>query len=180
MRAYNLPFTIYHGDDFGTTRLEPKWMLHNQSNNLEGVGIYFSPDIEVAKNYGDKICSIRTLGLKIVESRQPVGDVIHDDEAIEFYMKLSTNDESFWYMISDYTYISGPEDVDESACDETWQIMKAEQIRNWQIEMAQACDTIENFVHIWNDTLPIDGLYETANQFYCIIETDVKVKPLNF
>lgn len=30
------PITVYHGDNFGTTKLEPKWMLHKESNNQEG------------------------------------------------------------------------------------------------------------------------------------------------
>lgn len=30
--------SVYHGDDFNTTKLDPKWMLHKDSNNQEGVG----------------------------------------------------------------------------------------------------------------------------------------------
>jgi hypothetical protein len=94
--------TLYHGDNFGTTSLDPKWMLHNDSNNQVGVGIYFSPDINVAKTYGPKISSISRQGLKIVESRQLAIDHIDLNQAAKFTKALNDANEDFWYVYSDY------------------------------------------------------------------------------
>ena len=78
MRIFEVakPKILYHGDNFGTKNLSIELMMHEQSNNKEGVGIYFSPDIDVAHTYGNKISSIKTRGLKIVNSRSPVSRVV--------------------------------------------------------------------------------------------------------
>lgn len=38
LREANTLITVYHGDNFGTAKIDPKWMLHADSNNQEGAG----------------------------------------------------------------------------------------------------------------------------------------------
>jgi hypothetical protein len=59
-------------------------------------------------------------------------------------------------------------------------MMLREEIRNWQLEMAERSDNINVYVNAWNQLFDIDGLYETDSQFYSIINTNVQVTPVNF
>jgi hypothetical protein len=170
---------LYHGDDFGTTKLLPEWMMHSGSNNQEGVGIYFTPDIEVAKTYGNKISSISTENLRIVDSRASLGKAIRKPNAINLMKYLNEVNEDFWYKISDYIEVTGPEDVEDYHFNILYDMMKTQEIRNWQLEMSQASSTID-LVTGWNKYIPIDGLYERVSKFYSIINTNVDVKPVNF
>jgi len=47
--------TIYHGDNYGTKKLDPKLM--NNGNNQEGIGIYFGT-LDVAEDYGKNIVQV--------------------------------------------------------------------------------------------------------------------------
>lgn len=173
--------TLYHGDHFGTTQLDPNWMFHSDSNNQEGIGIYFSPDINVAKTYGPKISSISRQGLKIVESRSIAVDYINLAQAARFTEILNNANEDFWYVYSDYGIeVAEPEDVEDHHHMQLQEMMLREEIRNWQIEMAQLSDNIDVYVKAWNQIFDIDGLYENESQFYSIINTEVKVTPVNF
>lgn len=170
---------LYHGDDYGTTALNPKWMMHGMSNNQEGVGIYFSPDIEVAKTYGSKISSISTAGLRIVNSRMSLQKAIPKQSAINLMKYLNEVNEEFWYKVSDYVEVTGPEDVQDYHFSILYDMMKQQEIRDWQIELAQGSST-EDLVEGWNKFIPLDGLYETDSQFYAIINTTIKVDRVNF
>lgn len=172
--------TLYHGDDFGTTRLEPRWMIHDVSNNLEGVGIYFSPDINVAKSYGSKIISINASGLSIANSRQSVDSIVPDKKAIDFLQHLNRTNEDFWYLITDYGIeVSDQSDVEMYHLQALHDMMKPEEMRNWQIELAQVTD-IETFVPGWNKYIGIDGMYNPENSIYTISNPAIPVTPLNF
>lgn len=171
---------LYHGDNFGTTQLTPKWMMHDESNNQEGIGIYFSPDINIAKSYGNKISKISADNLRIVNSRMPFGNAIKKRDAVNLMKYIFNNDEDFWYkLISDYIQVPDPEDVDEYHFEMLYDIMKDQEIRNWQIEIAKATD-ITNFVTGWNKYIPIDGLYEPTTRHHSIINTSIKVERVNF
>lgn len=170
---------LYHGDNFGTTQLTPKWMMHSESNNQEGIGIYFSPDINIAKSYGTKISKISADNLRIVNSRMPVSKAIKTKDAVNLLKYIFDNDEDFWYKISDYIEITGPEDVEDYHFQTFYSMMKDQEIRNWQSEIAMATD-ITVFVTGWNKYIPIDGLYEERTKHHSIINTNVKVYPVNF
>ena len=49
---------VYHGDNYNTTRLDPRLM--NNGNNQEGIGIYFSDNPVTARKYGSNVirCTI--------------------------------------------------------------------------------------------------------------------------
>lgn len=170
---------LYHGDDYGTTALNAKWMLHDESNNQEGVGIYFSPDINVAKSYGNKISKISADNLRIVNSRLPFNKAIKKQDAVNLMKYIFNNDEDFWYKISDYIEVTGPEDVEDYHFEMLYDTMKGQEIRNWQSEIAMATN-ITNFVTGWNKFIPIDGLYETRTRHHSIINTSIKVERVNF
>lgn len=181
MRIFEVakPKILYHGDNIGTTSLDISWMMHDNSNNQEGVGIYFSPDINVAKSYGSKISQISTRGLKFINSRYPLRKAFGQFGAIRLMKYLNNVNPEFWYLISDYAEVSGPEDVRDYHFLKTYEMMKDEEIRNWQIELAQA-SSVKDFVEGWNKYVPIDGLYDTVSNFYSIINPNVIVKPVNF
>ena len=170
---------LYHGDNVGTTRLRPEWMMHGKSINQEGVGIYFSPDIAVAESYGSKISSIPREGLRIVDSRAPVGKVIPANNAIKLFTYLNEVNEDFWYMISDYTEVSGPDEITNAHLRKLFMLTSVGEIRNWQIELAQASSTVD-LVTGWNKYINIDGVYEKKSNFYAIINTSIVATPVNF
>jgi hypothetical protein len=170
---------VYHGDNIGTTDLQAKWMMHDTSNNQEGVGIYFTPDIKVATNYGPKVSAIDLRGLQIVDSRSSVDSVIDQNNAIALIAYLSNNNEDFWYIFSDYGMeVAEPEDVEEYHFRELYSKMAPQMVRDWQIELTQASDVI-TFVTGWNETIPIDGLLESESMFYAIINTDIVATPVS-
>jgi hypothetical protein len=169
---------VYHGDNIGTTALEAKWMMHGESNNQEGVGIYFTPDIKVATNYGPKVSVIDLSGLTIENSRSSVDEIINDENAIALITYLSQNNENFWYKFSDYGIeVAEPEDVEEYHSEELYHHMRTQMVRDWQIELTQASDVI-TFVTGWNKFIPIDGLFERESMFYAIINTDIVATPV--
>lgn len=172
--------TLYHGDNVGTTVLQSKWMLHGESNNQEGVGIYFSPDIKAAESYGSKISSIDISGLKIKKSRDLVVDNISRNNGAKLIQHLSNNSEDFWYVYSDYGIeVAEPTDVRPHHAAQLFDKMKMSEIRNWQIELVQASD-VNLFVTGWNKYIKIDGIYETDSKFYAIINTNIVATPVNF
>jgi hypothetical protein len=170
---------VYHGDSIGTTALQAKWMMHDTSNNQEGVGIYFTPDINVATNYGPKVSAIDLSGLTIENSRSPVENIIDDENAIALITYLSQNNDDFWYIYSDYGIeVAEPEDVEEYHSEELYQHMRTQMARDWQLELTQASDVI-TFVTAWNKFIPIDGIFERETMFYAIINTDIVATPVN-
>ena len=172
--------TLYHGDNVGTTALNSQWMMHGESNNQEGVGIYFTPDINAAKTYGTKISSIDISGLKIKKSRDLVVDVISRAAGTKLIRHLSKTSEDFWYLLTDYGIeLAEPTDMMDYHMTELFDMMKMNEIRNWQLELALASD-VNAFVAGWNKFIKIDGIYETDTKFYAIINTDITATPVNF
>lgn len=168
---------VFHGGDHVLATLDPKWMLHDESNNQEGVGIYFSPDISVAQRYGPKISYTDIAGLKIVSSRDDAGKHLTDEQVINMFKFILSNDEDFWYKISDYVEVAEPDDVEDHHLAVVWDMMKPQELRNWQSEICMATSN-ETFVAAWNKFTGIDGTYETDTQFYAIINPNVKVIPI--
>lgn len=170
---------LYHGDNVGTTVLNPRWMMHDNSNNQEGVGIYFSPSIEIAKTYGNKISSIPVTGLRIVDSRQPVSKSIPASNAINLFAYLNEVNENFWYMVSDYVEVSSPEEITKSHLVKLYKLTSNSEIRNWQIELAQA-SSVTDLVSGWNRFIDLDGIYHVTDKNYAIINTNIVATPVNF
>jgi hypothetical protein len=173
--------TLYHGDDFGTTRIEPKLMFHG-GNNQEGVGIYFSPDIKAAKGYGSKIIKLvltKAQRKRIVPARDSTADHISPKAGFNLLKYIHQNDDEFWYLISNYMEVTEPEDVNAFHLRQLFKMMAPSEIRNFQIEVCQGTN-VELFVKAWNATVPINGLHEIGSDFYSIINPEFSVTPVNF
>ena len=171
---------VYHGDDFGSVLLDPKLMMHG-GNNQEGVGIYFGP-ISMAEGYGKYISYANVDQRRFIDPRELVEDVIPHDKLIKLLLALHKSDEeSMYYLVTDYGFDVGDvEDVDENAIIGMSDHIKTTEIRNLQIELAQRFD-VKSLVKAWNEEIEdIDGTYHSETDIYCIINTDIKVVPVNF
>ena len=174
------PLVLYHGDNVGTTALQPKFMFHG-GNNQEGVGIYFGT-LEVAQRYGTKICKTVLTSMRgVVYSRVLASKKIQRDLGAALISRLNQTNDDFWYLFTDYGFeVQTKQDVTRYNCYDLFDKMKISEIRNFQIELCQACDNTEKFVEAWNALIPIKGLYDPSTQFFCFIDPKIKVTPVNF
>lgn len=169
--------TIYHGDNFNTTSIEPKLM--NNGNNQEGIGIYFASQLSTAKDYGSNVVSINIDTRKFIDARGVVSRYIKLEEIVEILSGLWKIDpESFFYMVSDYMEVSEVEDVED------WHVhglaikMGDEKVRDFQITLVESFN-VESFVSLWNNVLPhIHGTYSPnsdTDTWYSVINTGFEV-----
>jgi hypothetical protein len=165
--------TIYHGDNFKTTKLEPKLM--NNGNNEEGIGIYFG-DLKTAESYGKDIISIDINPKKFIPSRGDMGKYISPTIMLKIIKELNkVSSEGIWYMLTDYGMdIQKPEDVKDVHLKQLSNMMKDSQVRNFQIEFTQRTN-VEDFVRIWNECTNIDGTFEASRGFYAVINPNYKI-----
>lgn len=169
--------TLYHGDDYGTSKLNPKLM--NNGNNQEGIGIYFSNIIDTAKAYGKDIVSCDIDSSKFINARELVSKHLSQAKIINMLKAFhKSNPEEFFYFVSDYIEVHEPEDVKAQHYIEMAKNVKSEQIRNFQTNMAELFG-VELFVKMWNKEFPnIHGTYHPHNSkeiWYSIINTDLKL-----
>ncbi len=169
----NKNITVYHGDNFNTNKLNPKLM--NNGNNQEGVGIYFG-DLKTAKTYGRDIVSIELDKSKFINSRNILDQEVSLPKIIKIITQLYKKDkEAMFFLMSDYVYITDVGEINKYNLEEFAGFMMHDEVRNFQITMAETFGVI-NFVDIWNKTLPnIHGTYEKISGFYCVINTKIKV-----
>ncbi len=94
--------TLYHGDNYGTYFINAK--RSNWGNMQEGPGIYFTPDINVARQYGTKIISIEADPKTFLNSRKTVKQEKTLDNNLYKMLKdlWKFDNESMFYLISDY------------------------------------------------------------------------------
>ena len=176
--------TLYHGDAFGTVgNLQPTYMLHSGSNNQEGVGIYFSPDIAVAESYGSKISMIllsESQRNRVKLSRSPTYKSISVPAAVNMLVEINQNDPDFWYKLTDYSIeVSSQEEVESHHLLRLFHRMKSVELRNFQSEICMAT-SVDVFVTAWNNHTNIIGLYEPVTRHHSIISTGIVAKPVNF
>jgi hypothetical protein len=176
--------TLYHGDAFGTVgNLLPTYMLHSSSNNQEGVGIYFNPNIEVAESYGSKISMIQLSASqrkRVKLSRSPTYKTISVVAAVNMLSEINQNDSDFWYKLTDYSIDVGSQDeVKSYHLQRLFNMMKVVELRNFQSEICMAT-SVDVFVTAWNNHINIIGLYEPVTQHYSIISTSIPAHPVNF
>jgi len=172
---------VYHGGGVTLKELEPKWMMHDNSNNQEGVGIYFGETVEIAQAYGPKIVFIDIEPKYFVDPRESAGKHLRADQLSRLIIKaLGANSslrEDIFYWVSDYVEIVEPEDLNDDNIEEACGYMLDEEIRNVQVEFAEMLGT-ELFVELWNKYIPkIHGLYNKHEGFYSVIHTSYAVCP---
>ncbi len=169
--------TIYHGDNYKTTKLSPKLMMQESSNAQEGIGIYFGT-LEVASNYGKNIVSLDVDKSTFINSRDLVVDNKYlFSNVFKICKELNKIDpESMFYLISSYVMVSEVEDVTDYHIKEFGNAVKTDEIRNFQITMAQSFG-VENFVKVWNKILPKNnGTIDKSMDIYAVINPKLKIK----
>ena len=173
MRLYeieNSTITVYHGDNHNTSFLNPAIM--NNGNNQEGIGIYFGT-LDVAEAYGNDIVSATIDPTKFVSARDIASDWLPLNKIALLLKKLNEGHQEFWYFFSDYAEISEPQDIVDHHYTQVAELIGEGELRNFQIELAQASN-VELFVGLWNKIFYfIHGLH--YDEFYCIINTDYKL-----
>ena len=165
---------IYHGDNFNTTKLDPKLM--NYGNNQEGIGIYFGT-LETAQSYGKNIIQTTIDTKKFINSRESIGKYFKSKIKDILFELHKIDNEPLYYDLTDWgVEIQEPEDVDIFLLGQLAHNIKDDEVRNFQIDMANKFG-VQNFVKIWNKILPnIHGTYNKKLNFYAIINTKIKVE----
>ena len=164
--------TVYHGSPTQFNKLEAKYMFLDISNAQEGIGSYFG-ELPMAESYGDYIVSAEIDPSQFLDSRVIIGDVVDSNDLSALILLLSEpNQETLYYLLSDWID-TGENDVLDYI-DEFVSFVKDDQVRNFQITMAQEFG-IEAFVEAWNTVFPdIKGTVAPGG-FYTIIDPDFPI-----
>lgn len=167
--------TIYHGDDFGTTAINPKLM--NNGNNEEGIGIYFSNNLSTAKHYGKDVVSCEVDESKLIDSRAMVAKLGKAKVKKVLMAMMKADLETFFYLASDYVEVVEPEDVEEWHIDPIYANMSDMQVRHFQIMLANQFG-VETFVDAWNTHIKLDGTFHEQRDgevWYAITNPKIKL-----
>ena len=174
---------LYHGGPIKFNKIIPKYMFTKNSNAQEGVGIYFTPYLEVANKYGDHIMFIViNENKKFIDSYELASDAykLYDIEKLIDIIKIQNKDEL-------YVYITNWKEVDyDLSTDKMKEEFKSilphmmeEEVRNFHIEMVEIFG-VENFIFAWNKIFgnKYYGTYNPELEFYAVMNTKVKVNIL--
>jgi len=177
--ASNNKLTVYHGDDFNTSKIDYRYM--NNGNNELGIGIYFG-NLQTAQAYGKDIVSTEIDPKKFVEARGYASDYIKTSVLAKFLKELHKLDnEPLYYYITDFgVEANEPEDIEDYMLEELAENIIDEEIRNLQIDLAQKFDHhLKEFVHLWNKIIKIDGTKMdrggVIGHWFCIINPKYKL-----
>lgn len=168
--------TVYHGDNYGTTKLLPEFM--NNGNNQEGIGIYFG-SLETAKYYGKYIVSLEIQKKNFVNSRESMFKHLRNSVFKILKELFKIDKESMWSLATDYgVEVYEPENLTLGDVKKLSNNMIDEEVRNFQITLAEYFG-VDNFVKVWNKVLPnVYGTYypnSTNEDWYAVINTNLKV-----
>lgn len=168
---------VFHGDNYNTTRLSPSLM--NNGNNQEGIGIYFSDNPETAEFYGSNTIKAYVDTSRLVDSRESM-DVVGRWDVLSILKDMAREDEEeMFYLLTDYgVFLQEPEDMVESHIEEVVPMLMNEEVRNFQITMAQTFG-VEAFVASWNRNTDIDGAYHQqfgGDTWIAIINPNIRVE----
>ena len=167
--------TIYHGDNFGTKRIEPKLMMNG--NAQEGIGIYFS-SLELAQAYGKDVVYTEVNPKNFINSRDTVRSKVK--LAYKILRDLwKIDNEAMYYLLTDWVEIIEVEDITRSDIQLLATKMGSDEVRNFQITLAQSFG-VENFVKVWNKIYPKNlGTYNADLDFYAIIKPSIFLRKYN-
>lgn len=170
--------TVYHGDNYGTSKLQPSLM--NNGTNQEGIGIYFSNSIETAQSYGKYIIKTTINLNKFINSRKQVSKLGLNNIKPLLHFLWEHNPEDMFYYISDWMEVIEPSDVTAEHINILSSKLLSDEIRNFQITLAQTFG-VEIFVHAWNKFIKFDGTYidhVNSELWFAIINTSIPVYPI--
>lgn len=177
----NKTLTLYHGDNHNTTELSPSLMANGYCQL--GVGIYFSPKLDVAKYYGKHIVTTIIESKYLVEATEIICDTItkrSDIHMVKMLRYLYNNNPTAMYdLLANFgAEIREPQKITLSNLAWLSSQMKEGQIRNLTIELAEQFGT-ELFVEAWNMFFPrIKGFYQIQtpdNIWVAIIDNTLPV-----
>ncbi len=166
---------IYHGDNHKTKKMDVSLM--DKGNNQEGIGIYFSDNIDTAFDYGSNVVSAEINTSKFLHSRAKVSKIGQAKVKKLLHVLWKSNKEEMFYYISDYIEVSEEDDVKDIHIDEMAGYLMDGEIRNFQIDLAEKFG-VENMVREWNKIIKIDGLYNKNNDnevWYAVINPKTKL-----
>jgi len=169
--------TVYHGSDTKFTKINPKYMFLDVGNSQEGVGMYFG-DLETAQGYGKYLYKIQLNRKFFKKSHGYVEDNLPKGQLKKFMMSLWKSDpESMFMWCTDYgIYATEESEITTQSITELIEMLKFEELRNFQIDIAQHFK-VEDLVNIWMKCFKnIHGLYNDDYGFYVLLSTDYKLE----
>ena len=174
---------LYHGGRKKFTKIYPKYMFIDSSNAQEGIGIYFTPYLEVAQKYGKHVMFIEIEDFKkFIDSYAIASDVykLYEIEKVVDLIKVNDKDELYYY-ITNWMEIDYDSSVDElkEAFKSILPDMLENEIRNFHVELAEIFG-VEEFVNAWNKVFGnrFYGTYNPKLEFYAVMNTKIKVNVL--
>jgi len=169
---------VFHGSDKKFTKIDPKYMLLDNSNAQEGVGIYFGT-LKTAEQYGEYIVSTKVNSKYFVDSNGLVQDFVKPKDLVKLCKDMyKVNEEEFFYKLSDYVMVTVPKEIRNYHIEEFAEALNAEVLRYFTTDFAMTFG-IENFIKSWNKHIPyIHGLHNEQLDFYSIMNTKYKLKEL--
>jgi len=174
--------TVYKASDKKFNKIDTKFMVIAD----QGVGTYFT-DYEFAKtnaSFKENFLLSTEINLKyFVDSWIKIEKLVSLKKLQNFLFELYKTNEEGFFNLSLYFGIEvlNPEDLTEFHVLELSELIKSEQIRNFQKMIAEEFG-IETFVKLWNKYFSeIHGTIYDENDvvYYSIINTKLKVKEEN-
>jgi len=162
---------VYHRSNIRFNKIDPKFFMLDTSNVQEGVGLYFG-DLKTAEGYGKHVKYIEVDPKNFIEAHDDV-EKLGKLKIIKLFEELwKADEEAMFYWVIDYgIYAEEPEDVHEGMFRELAENMLTQEIRNFQIEIAQNFNA-EILTKAWNKVFPkIHGLKNSELGFYIVINT---------
>ena len=177
------PLRVYHGGDFPTRSLDPKWMAHAEANQQEGVGIYFSTNLDTAKRYGSDIIFADIDLDRFVPSRDDVSKHISTQQLAEIllHMDRALSGDEMYYFVTDWLEYPSNTPLSYRAAYKIAKAYSDSEVRHLQNQWAYAIDEVA-FVNAWNSVLDFDG---TMNEvvpgeiFFAVINPEITVFEFN-
>jgi DNA-directed RNA polymerase subunit RPC12/RpoP len=170
--------TVYHGGDVEVQALDPVWMAHDGANQQEGVGIYFTTNIETAKRYGPKVIETYIDLEDFVPSRDLVEEYFTQDQIAELIYEIGrkSSKEDMYYFITNWFEFPVNTRIDMNTAYVLAGNYMDTEIRYLQNELVEIDK--EAFIEAWNETLGVKGTYHHVTDdevWVAIIDPEVTV-----
>ena len=87
--------SVYHGGPRPFAEIDPFWMSHDKAWRLCGPGIYFTPSLREAQQYGDFVVEAQIDPSRFLETTTPVNEVFTFATLSEFLKSLYIRRKAF-------------------------------------------------------------------------------------
>jgi len=169
---------VYHGGDVDVHALDPVWMAHDEANQQEGVGIYFTTNIETAERYGPKIIKAHIDLDDFVPSREVVEGYFTQDQIAELIYEIGrkSSKEDMYYFITNWFEFPENTRIDIDTAYALAGYYMDSEIRGFQNELVEIDK--DAFIEAWNEVLGVKGTYYQVTDdevWVAIIDPNVTV-----